>query len=381
MKEFTSFEISENTFKKINESKDSMGFAKKSWDDWFNSLLSISNDDKSDKNTIEQIIRKNASNSWYKQWVRNFAINLPHIWKDPSAIELAKTRNSDSSALVIGRGPSIVKHNHLELLAKSDFKGAIICADGNLLNVLEAGITPDKFNLFVVTIDAQENQKKCYEHELIKKFGNGIKCIFSTTAHPQAYLAAKNAGLQVYWIHTLFDFEEGKKSFNQIQGIMSRAQNNEKKIPAIQTGANVGTSSWVIGWSILKCNHIGLIGLDLGYDDTDNQEVYIDDAPEVFTSKSTIKKIIDKSLKKKKRLHIKHIKEDNGEETEREISPQKLFKYKNSNYLQTYCHLRKAERSFKVKSIYEASILEKKMFKPKRLKTWKTDFERWYIKK
>ena len=72
MKEFTSFEISENTFKKINESKDSMGFAKKSWDDWFNSLLSISNDDKSDKNTIEQIIRKNASNSWYKQWVRNF---------------------------------------------------------------------------------------------------------------------------------------------------------------------------------------------------------------------------------------------------------------------------------------------------------------------
>jgi|SaaInlStandDraft_2_1057019.scaffolds.fasta_scaffold27281_3 hypothetical protein len=268
MKEFTSFEISENTFKKINESKDSMGFAKKSWDDWFNSLLSISNDDKSDKNTIEQIIRKNASNSWYKQWVRNFAINLPHIWKDPSAIELAKTRNSDSSALVIGRGPSIVKHNHLELLAKSDFKGAIICADGNLLNVLEAGITPDKFNLFVVTIDAQENQKKCYEHELIKKFGNGIKCIFSTTAHPQAYLAAKNAGLQVYWIHTLFDFEEGKKSFNQIQGIMSRAQNNEKKIPAIQTGANVGTSSWVIGWSILKCNHIGLIGLDLGYDDS-----------------------------------------------------------------------------------------------------------------
>ena len=99
--------------------------------------------------------------------------------------------------------------------------------------------------------------------------------------------------------------------------------------------------------------------VDLGYDDTDNQEVYIDDAPEVFTSKSTIKKIIE---------------EDNGEETEREISPQKLFKYKNSNYLQTYCHLRKAERSFKVKSIYEASILEKKMFKPKRLK--KPDFTR-----
>ncbi len=266
MTEFTSFEISENTFKKINESKDSMGFAKKSWDEWFNSLLSISNDTKSDKNTIEQIIRKNASKSWYEEWVKNFAINLENIWNDPSASELSEIKNFDSSALIIGRGPSISKYNHLELLAKSDFKGSIICADGSLPNVLSAGITPDKFNLFVVTIDAQEHQKIFYEHELTKKFGKGIKCIFSTTAHPSAYQAAKNSGLQIYWIHTLFDYDEGKKSFNQIQGIMSRSKEN-KKIPAIQTGANVGTSAWVIGWSILKCNHVGLIGLDLGYDD------------------------------------------------------------------------------------------------------------------
>jgi len=263
----TFFEISENTFKKINQVKDSMGFSKKSWDEWFESLLSISNRNKSDKDIIEQIIRKNASNSWYEQWVKNFANNLQNIWEDPSANELSQIKDSDSSALVIGRGPSIMKHNHLELLANSDFKGAIICADGNLPNVLESGITPDRFNLFVVTIDAQENQKKLYEHKITKKFGNKIKCIFSTTAHPNAYLAAKNSGLQVYWIHTLFDYEKGKKSFNQIQGIMSRVKNNNKKIPAIQTGANVGTSAWVIGWSILKCNHVGLIGLDLGYDD------------------------------------------------------------------------------------------------------------------
>ena len=43
MNDPTSFEISENTFKKINESKESMGFAKKTWDDWFNSILCISN--------------------------------------------------------------------------------------------------------------------------------------------------------------------------------------------------------------------------------------------------------------------------------------------------------------------------------------------------
>lgn len=199
--------------------------------------------------------------------IGNFGVHLPNIWKDSSAVELKKIRNFDSSSLVIGRGPSIKKNNHLEVIAQSNFKGAIICADGNLSNILKAGITPDKFNLFVVTIDAQENQKKFYENEIVKKFGKKIKCIFSTTAHPNAYLAAKNSGLEVYWIHTLFDFEEGKKSFNQIQGIMSKSQNKMKKIPAIQTGANVGTSSWVIAWSILKCNHVGLIGLDFGYDD------------------------------------------------------------------------------------------------------------------
>ena len=48
---------------------------------------------------------------------------------------------------------------------------------------------------------------------------------------------------------------------------MTKSVDN-KKIPAIQTGANVGTSAWVIAWSILKCNHVGLIGLDLGYDDS-----------------------------------------------------------------------------------------------------------------
>lgn len=258
------FEINYDTFQKLLKEKDSMGFSNKSWDEWFSSLFN-SFDSSSDKNTIEEIIRKNATDSWYEQWVTNFAVNLENIWLDPSAKELSQNTDSNSTALVVGRGPSIKKNNHLKILSESDFKGAIICADGSLPNILEAGVTPDKFNLYVVTIDAQEHQKRFYENEITKKFGNNIKCIFSTTAHPNAYNAAKSSGLDVYWIHTLFDYEKGHKSFNQIQGIMSRAK-NDKKIPAIQTGANVGTSAWVIAWSILKCNHVGLIGLDLGYD-------------------------------------------------------------------------------------------------------------------
>ena len=60
MNDSSYFEISEYTYKKINQLKNSMGFSKKSWDDWFDSFLLNHNNDKSDKNVIEQIFRKNA---------------------------------------------------------------------------------------------------------------------------------------------------------------------------------------------------------------------------------------------------------------------------------------------------------------------------------
>ena len=268
MSENFSFDLSSEVFEKMIKSKESMGFSQKSWNEWFENILSSPEKSETDSEIIEKIIRNNALDSWYDQWITNFALNLDNIWDGNSAVSLRTSKSENSSALVIGRGPSIKKNNQLEIIAKSDFKGSIICTDGNLPNVLNAGIDPEKFNLFTITIDAQENQKKIYENQIVKQYGDKIKCIFSTTAHHNAYLAAKDSGMEIFWIHTLFDYEEGKKSFNKIQGIMSKAKDLDKKIPAIQTGANVGTSAWVVGWSILNCNHVGLIGLDLGYDDS-----------------------------------------------------------------------------------------------------------------
>ena len=50
----------------------------------------------------------------YEQWVNNFAINLDRIWEESSAKELPESK-PNSSAIVIGRGPSIRKFQHLEL--------------------------------------------------------------------------------------------------------------------------------------------------------------------------------------------------------------------------------------------------------------------------
>ena len=45
----------------------------------------------------------------------------------------------------------------------------------------------------------------------------------------------------------------------------------------------------------------------------------------------------------------------------------KKFKYKDRNYLQAYCHKEKAVRVFSTKSIEEVTLLDKKLFKPKKV--------------
>ena len=260
-------ELSEHTFEKMVKKKEMMGFSQKSWDKWFERLLNESKEEESEKQIIERVFKNGTLKYFYENWVRNFALNLENIWNGASARELIPEKvEPNSSAIVIGRGPSIDQHKHLELLANSDYNGTIICTDGAMPKVLKAGITPDKFEkFFTLTVDAEEWQKDFYIDPICIKYGSGIKCILSTTTPPGVYDAAKKANMKIFWIHTLFDFNEERTSFNQIAGIMSRAKNHQRGLPAIQTGANVGTAAWVTGWSILKHATVALIGIDHGY--------------------------------------------------------------------------------------------------------------------
>ena len=222
----------------------------------------------SDNEKIENIMKKLHYDS-YDYWVQNFALNLENIWKENSA-SLLKTSKSNS-AIVIGRGPSLSNHNHLKLLADSDYRGAIICCDGILSKALESGVTPDKFpDFYVVTIDPYEHIGKFYDQVIVKQYGNKIKGIFSVITSPIAVNFARQAGININWIHSLFDYDEGKKSFNQISALMIRAKNHSHGLPAIQTGGNVGTSSWFVGWRILKCSTVCLLGIDHSWNENDD---------------------------------------------------------------------------------------------------------------
>ena len=272
----------ENIINNLSKIKKLQGFTNKSWDEWINST--IVSKSTSVKDTIERELNDVTYDRFYVDWVKNFSLNLEQIWNGNSARELMQNNTSNAS-IVIGRGPSLLKNNHLEILKNSNFTDSIICCDGALPTVLENNINPEKFkNFFVVTIDAQINQKKIYEQEITKKFGKNIKCILSTTVPPSTYEAAIDAGMEVFWLHTLFDYDKGPSSFNNISGIMTRSKNHEKGLPAIQTGGNVGTSSWVISWSILKSKIVCLLGLDQGYsEDTDLTSINYHNFPkEIF---------------------------------------------------------------------------------------------------
>ena len=85
----------------------------------------------------------------------------------------------------------------------------------------------------------------------------------------------------------------------------------------------------------------------------------------IYDNSSGIHYCIDKAIKEKKRIFIDYYSEYNDESTSREISPIKKYKYKSNNYLQAYCHKRKAERNFLTKSIESATEINKKKTKIK----------------
>ena len=258
----SSFDLNEDTFQKMLQTKEKMGFKDKSWDEWFSNIVGKQN---SYSEILENVFERKNYEVYFDDWIKNFRDNLNSIRNGNSAKKLIP-KEQYSSAIVIGAGPSLKKNKHLEILADSNFTGAVICCDSVLSKVLEAGITPEKFkNFFVISIDTQSHQKEFFEKPIIKKFSNKIKCILSTTVHSSTHKAIIDSGMEIYWVHTLFDYDKGKTSFNYISGIMSRSNTNEKGFPGIQTGGNVGTSAWVISWNILKCPQVVLIGIDNSY--------------------------------------------------------------------------------------------------------------------
>lgn len=67
---------------------------------------------------------------------------------------------------------------------------------------------------------------------------------------------------------------------------------------------------------------------------------------------------IGSALLRRKRLGIRYYGRGRGEESQRDISPQRLVHYRENWYLDAWCHLRGALRNFAVDSIRQVELLE-----------------------
>ena len=69
---------------------------------------------------------------------------------------------------------------------------------------------------------------------------------------------------------------------------------------------------------------------------------------------------VGSALLRRKRLLIRYRARGTGEETEREVSPQRLVHYRGNWYLDAWCHLREDLRAFSVDALERAEILDRR---------------------
>lgn len=226
---------------------------------------------------------------WHKQRiVQNSSDNVPFINKTVKALE-APEADKANSAIVISAGPSLHYNDTLSVLASSDYKGTIIAIDGSYVKCLKAGIIPDYvitldphptrivrwfgdpdleknlegddyFSRQDLDIDFRENSLRQNRENiaLVDEYASRSKLIIASTAPTNLVHRAKAAGFDMYWWLPLVDNPNS-------EGSLTRKMYKLTKLPAINTGGNVGTAAWVFAQFWLKIKNIAVVGMDLGY--------------------------------------------------------------------------------------------------------------------
>ncbi len=226
---------------------------------------------------------------WHKEAiVRNSSENAQHIQKKVSDLKHVDGDKSNS-AIVVSAGPSLHYNDSLKMLASSDYKGTVIAIDGSYVKCLKAGVIPDYvitldphptrivrwfgdpdfeknmegddyFSRQDLDIDFRENSLRQNQAniELVNEYAGKSKLIIASTAPANLVHRAEQAGFDMYWWMPLVDNPD-------IEGSLTRQIYKLTKLPAINTGGNVGTAAWVFAQFWLKIKKIAVIGMDLGY--------------------------------------------------------------------------------------------------------------------
>lgn len=132
--------------------------------------------------------------------------------------------------MILGGGPSLSQK--LKQISQSDYDGYLLISDTQLKKVITVGITPDRFNMIVFTIENISIFYKLFEIE--KYHQELIEVVASHRTH---------ANTMDYLI----------KNYSHIHRYEWRP---------LEYVSNVGLMAFVYAWRKLKLEHIELVGMD-----------------------------------------------------------------------------------------------------------------------
>ena len=197
--------------------------------------------------------------------------------------------NKKKIAIIVGAGPSLEKVNQIKIIQQYKNKAIIIACDCSLYFLLRNDILPD----LIVTLDPHAtriirlfgdlnlSKKKILKDDYFKRqdldkgFANQIyankkiiklmnkfskKLNFAICSSSSLPVTKRlfNAKCNLFWWNPLLDDPNQKKS-------LSRKIFMKNKLPLINSGGNVGAAAWMIADSVLYCDKIALVGMDLSY--------------------------------------------------------------------------------------------------------------------
>jgi len=252
-------EVSDTTYMRLLNMKEGDKCEEKDWGEWLKFLARNVNLNP----TISQQIHK-GTKELLPMWMKSFAENLPLIRAGRTLRELIPDGDPRGRAIVIGRGPSVFRNKHLALLKRSNYEGIVIVTDGMLIECLKGGIVPD----YVVSVDGSPVCEKWYDNPLVKEYGSKITSVLCTQVSPKVTKRVVEAGFRgPYWFVPTSDRVTDNDSVTKLQIMMTCGERNLNGQISMSCGGNVGSTSWVMAWSILKRKEICLIGFDFGYPD------------------------------------------------------------------------------------------------------------------
>lgn len=274
--------VSKTLFDKLTKLKERDGFGNKSFEDWFHYITR-------DVSLARDVIAETTMHDFLPMWLRNFAENLPYIryGNDTEVCKGSKRQSIEDlaepmpeiiksppkgSGIVIGRGPDVFTHKHIEVLAgavhSGRYKGFIGASDGMLIECLKNDLVPD----ITLSVDGSPIITKWYDHPLVEKYGAQLKVILMLSVHNSVFQVLRKNRVQIYWVVPLFDNFTKDTSYTKMHRLMTTTEINLKPISAMTAGGCAGNALWAAVADLFKRSPIGLIGYTCGYPEGYNIE-------------------------------------------------------------------------------------------------------------